>query len=75
MNSAYIEELKEKYEDFAFSVGIANAKRLKAGFVSQDAYVKGIMTTITLHALDNLRIFTNEQHQNIIELCNTLRHG
>lgn len=75
MNNIYIEELKDKYKDFALSVSIANAKRLQAGFVSQDSYVKNLMTTITLHALDNLKIFTNEQCQNIIGICNTLRHG
>lgn len=75
MSKAYLDEIKEGFEDFALDSGLSNINRLKAGFVSDVNYVKGIISTITLHALSNSIIFNKEQIENLIGICNILRHG
>lgn len=74
MNKVYIDEIKDNFESFAIDIGINNIKRLEIGFVSQDSYIKGLISTITLHALENLIIFNDEQYENLIGICNTIRH-
>lgn len=75
MNKAYLDEIQEHFESFVLSSGLANIERIKAGFVSDDSYVKGIIATITLHALSNAIIFDESRLENIIGICNILRHG
>lgn len=75
MNNAYIEELKSNFESYAVMVGIDNIKRIRVGYISDKDYVKGILSTITLHALSNLVIFDEERLQKLIKICNTVRHG
>lgn len=75
MNNAYIEELKSNFENYAIMAGIDNIKRIRVGYISDDAYVRGILSTITLHALSNLIIFDKERLQKLIKICNTVRHG
>lgn len=75
MNKVYQEELENSYREYANGVALVNAKRLQAGLVSQCDYVKGLLTTMSLHALSNLIIFDCERREKLIEICNTLRHG
>lgn len=75
MNNVYIDELKTNFENYAVMVGIDNIKRIRVGYVSDKDYVRGILSTISLHALSNVVIFNDEQLQNLIKICNTVRHG
>lgn len=71
----YLDEIVDNFEDFALSAGLSNMARLQAGFVSTDNYVKGIMSTIALHALSNIIIFDKYRKENLISICNKLKHG
>lgn len=75
MNKVIPEELENSYREHAYGVALANAKRLQMGMVSQCDYVKGLLTTISLHALSNLIIFDCDRREKLIGICNTLRHG
>lgn len=75
MEETYIEIVQEEFKEFVISSLTNNIKRLSFGVISTDDYVKGIMSTVTLHALYNIEIFTVDRLENMKSIINTIKHN
>lgn len=63
-------------EDMLIAANSASVQRAEFGFVNKDCdFVKSMLATICIHALDNKDIFTESQYNNIVNLINGINHG
>ena len=76
MNSNVLDVQHEDMHDFVVNINNINLKRADAGFVMTDCnYIKTMLATVCLHALENTLIFTTNRKEKIVEIINELGYG
>ena len=76
MNTNFINAVRNNFEDLVIGANAASVQRAEFGFVNKDCdFVKSLVGTICIHALDNPDIFNETQSNNIVSLINHLSHG
>lgn len=76
MDINFIDAVRNNFEDLVISANFASVQRAEFGFVNKDCdFVKSMIGTICIHALDNPDIFNEKQANNIVSLINHLSHG
>lgn len=76
MDTNFINAVRNNFEDLVINANIASVQRAEFGFVNKDCdFIKSMLGTICLHAIDNSDIFNEEQSNNIVNLINILSHG
>ena len=76
MDTNFIKAARNNFTELLVDANSASIKRAEFGFVNSDCnFVKSMIGTICIHAMENPDIFTEEQSNNIISLINNLSHG
>ena len=76
MDTNFIDAARSNFEDLVINANAASVQRAEFGFVNKDCdFIKSMLGTICLHAVDNPDIFNEEQSNNIVNLINILSHG
>lgn len=76
MDTTFIKAVRDNFTGLVINANAASIKRAEFGFVNTDCnFVKSMIGTICLHAIDNPDIFTEKQYNNIINLINNISHG
>lgn len=76
MATDFIKAVRDDFTGLVINANTASVKRAEFGFVNKDCdFIKSMLGTICLHAIDNPDIFTEKQSNNIINLINTISHG
>lgn len=75
MDTDFIKAVRDDFTGLVINANVASVKRAEFGFVNKDCdFVKSMIGTICLHAIDNPDIFTEKQSNNIINLINTISY-
>ena len=76
METNFIKVVRDDFTGLVINANAASVKRAEFGFVNKDCdFVKSMIGTICLHAIDNPDIFNEIQSNNIINLINTISYG
>ena len=76
MDTTFIKAVRDNFTGLVINANAASIKRAEFGFVNTDCgFVKSMIGTICLHAIENPLIFDEEQSNNIINLINTITYG
>ena len=76
MNNNFNNVVRSGVEDMIIAANSASVQRAEFGFVSKECdYVKSVIGSICIHALDNFNVFNESQTKNIISLINDLSYG
>lgn len=76
METNFIKAVRNDFTRLVINANAASVKRAEFGFVNKDCdFVKSMIGTICLHAIENPLIFDEEQSNNIINLINTINYG
>lgn len=76
MENDFIKAVRNDFTGLVINANTASVKRAEFGFVNKDCdFVKSMIGTICLHAIENPLIFDEEQSNNIINLINTISYG
>ena len=76
MENDFIKAVRDDFTGLVINANAASVKRAEFGFVNKDCdFIKSMLGTICIHALDNPDIFTKQQSNNIVNLINILSHG
>lgn len=76
METNFIKAVRNDFTGLVINANAASVKRAEFGFVNKDCdFVKSMIGTICLHAIENPLIFDEEQSNNIINLINTINYG
>lgn len=76
MENDFIKDVRNNFTELLISANTVSVKRAEFGFVNKDCdFVKSMIGTICLHAIDNPLIFDKEQSINIRELINIISNG
>ena len=76
METNFIKAVRNDFTGLVINANAASVKRAEFGFVNEDCdFVKSMIGTICLHAIENPLIFDEEQSNNIINLINTITYG
>lgn len=76
MDTTFIKAVRDNFTGLVINANAASIKRAEFGFVNTDcAFVKSMIGTICLHAIENPLIFDEEQSNNIINLINIITYG
>ena len=76
MDINFIDAVRNNFEDLVINANFASVQRAEFGFVNKDCdFIKSMLGTICLHAIENPLIFDEEQSNNIINLINTITYG
>ena len=76
METNFIKAVRNDFTGLVINANAASVKRAEFGFVNKDCdFVKSMIGTICLHAIENPLIFDEEQSNNIINLINTISYG
>lgn len=76
MDNNFINAVRNNFEGLVIDANTASIQRAEFGFVNTDCnFVKSMVGTICLHAIENPHIFDEEQSNNIINLINTIAYG
>lgn len=75
MDTNFIDAIRNDFEGLLINNNLANIQRAEFGFITNDcSFVKSVVSTMCMHALDNPDIFNKEQTNNIINIINILSH-
>ena len=73
MDTNFINTVRNNFENLVINANVASVKRAEFGFVNKDCdFIKSMIGTICIHALDNPDIFNKVQANNIVGLINKL---
>lgn len=76
MNTNFINAVRSNFEGLVIDANAASVQRAEFGFVNKDCdFIKSMLGTICVHALNNPDIFNKQQSNNIVNLINILSHG
>lgn len=76
MDTNFIDAVRNNFEDLVIGANAASVQRAEFGFVNKDCdFIKSMLGTICIHALNNPDIFNKQQSNNIVNLINILSHG
>lgn len=76
MNTNFNNVVRTGFESMLIAANSASIERAKFGFINKDCdFVKSMLGSICIHALDNKDIFTKSQYNNIVNLINNISHG
>ena len=76
MDINFIKVFNENFITMLANANNASISRAELGFVNSDYdFIKSMIGTICIHALENPDIFNKSQSINIINLINSISHG
>lgn len=76
MDIDFINAVRNNFESLVINANFASVQRAEFGFVNKDCdFIKSMIGTICIHALDNPLLFNKEQSVNIRELINIISNG
>lgn len=75
MDIDFVNVVRNDFEDLAINANAASIHRAEFGFVNTNCdFIKSMLGTICIHALDNPDIFNNIQFNNIVSIINKLSY-
>ena len=75
MDTAVSKVIREDFTKYAIQANEVNIQRAEFGFVQTDCnFIKTMISTICIHAMENNLIFNDIQFSNIINIINRLSH-
>ena len=76
MNTNITDALHANTHELVIKINEVNIKRAEAGFVDKDCdYIRTMLATICLHALENPLIFTTNRMNEVVGLINKIGYG
>lgn len=75
MDIDFVNVVRNDFEDLVINANVASIHRAEFGFVNTGCdFIKSMLGTICIHALDNPDIFNNIQFNNIVSIINKLSY-
>ena len=76
MDTNFIDAVRSNFEGLVIDTNAASVQRAEFGFVNKDCdFIKSMLGTICIHAMQNPDIFNEEQSNDIMYIINKLSHG
>ena len=76
MDANFIDAVNEDFTKLVIDANEVNIQRAEFGFVNKDCdFIKSMLSTICVQAMQNPDIFNEEQSNNIMYIINKLSHG
>lgn len=76
MTNVILDARLEDTHELVVEINNINLKRADLGFVMTDCnYIKTMLATVCLHALENPLIFNTDRKGKIVELINNIGYG
>ena len=76
MDTNFIDAVRNDFQGMLIAANEASIRRAEFGFANKDCdFVKSMLGTICIHAMENPDIFNKIQSNNIVNLINVLSHG